>query len=97
MCSAPDTRYNDITESMNDWVCILEQGHSSDHAYGYIEETADDFYTQVVELVNAAKLMCESLPVYAESSAAYTRKQRLDKAIEDTEYMLEYLRGEYGE
>lgn len=36
----------------------------------------------LVELWDAAKIMCESLPIYSSSSSAFQRKQRLDSALE---------------
>lgn len=39
-------------------------------------------------LVNAAERMCESLPIYSESSAAYTRHQELREAIDDAKKAL---------
>lgn len=36
----------------------------------------------LIELWDAAKIMCESLPLYSASSSAFQRKQRLDAALE---------------
>lgn len=35
----------------------------------------------LIELWGAAKIMCESLPIYSASSSAFQRKQRLDAAL----------------
>lgn len=40
-------------------------------------------------LVNAAERMCESLPIYSESSAAFTRHQELREAIQKMKLVLE--------
>jgi hypothetical protein len=44
-------------------------------------------------LVNAAERMCESLPIYSESSAAFTRHKELREAIEAAKKALEQSKG----